>query len=329
MKKFINKSAAALCCAAAVLLTACTSTPTPSFDTNRPWHDISDSYERLTYEINIYNTEKGTSAEKRVKIATGEAVFTLEENVSTEDVARHTGLNMTWTVTYNDDADEKDRGLTDNIRSYVEWQTDSLVTAKVNKKVGLARREGEEKNNSYEINADYFAKKATRITFDKDGNEKQKTLSIPSGQYYDNEMMFYLARTSSISANTAYPFFMTNLFDCFETGKVNAYTMYVSTEADKITEHIGDWVKDFGIEKVTSDATGNEYYPVSCYDSSISINAERHGPPYRVSYSAVPFVSGEKEHKKIPVRISYDSYRSGIVAMRTEYVLTGCSFDKE
>ena len=311
------------------MLTACTSTPTPSFDTNRPWHDVGDSYERLEYEISIYNTEKGLGEDKRVTIAKGKATFTLTENVPTDDVARHTGLDLTWTVTYNDEADEKDRGLTDNIRSYVEWQTDSLVTSKAYKKVGLARREGEEKNLSYEIDADYFAKKATRTTFDKDGESKQKTLSIPSGQYYDNEMMFYLARTSSIAVNTAYPFFMTNLFDCFETGKVSAYTMYVSTEANKITEHIGDWVKDFGIEKVTSDVTGEEYYPVSCYNSSISINADRHGPPYVVSYAAVPFKSGEKEHNKIPVRIHYDSYRSGAVARRTEYVLTGCSFDKE
>lgn len=307
------------------MLTACTSTPQPSFDTARPWHDIGDSYEKLSYGISIYNTENGTGADKRITIAEGEAVFTLTENVPTDDVARHTGLNLTWTVTYNDDADEKDRGKTDTIESYVEWQTDSLVTAKVSKTVTLEPREDEEVNLSYTIEADYFnTKKATRKMYGK-----EKTLSIPSGQYYDNEMMFYLARASSISTNTAYPFYMTDLFDCFETGKINAYTMYVSVEADKISENIGEWVKDFGIESVTSDATGTEYFPVPCYNSGISINADRHGPPYVVSYAAVPFKSGDKEHNKIPVRIKYDSYRSGAVARRTEYVLTGCSFDKE
>ena len=319
MKNAKHKSAALLSCAAALMLTACASTPTPSFDTARPWHDTGDSYEKLVYELSIYNTLGGVGENERITIANGEVMFTLTENAS-----RHTVLTMSYTVTYNENADEVDRGCTDTIQSRVEWQTDSLVTSTVTKTVTLAPREGETKNLSYEISADYFGKTAARKMYGETA-----TMDIPSGQYYDNEMMFYLARTTSISENTSYPFYMTNLFDCFETGKIAPYTMYVSVESDRTVEHIGSWVENFGIEKITSEETGKEYFPISCYDASISISSSQQGPPYKVKYSAVPFKSGDKEHNKIPVRISYDSYTGGTLARRAEYVLTSCAFDNE
>ncbi len=319
----MKKSAAILAAAAALTLTACTTDPSPSFDTARPWHDIGDSYEKLVYGISIYNTANGAGENERITIASGELTFILKENIPTADVMQHTELTTSLSVTYNSDAPEKDRGLTDTMTSRVEWQTDSLVTANSTKTVTLAPREGETENLSYTVSADYFGtKKATRVM-----SGETSTVDLSSGQYYDNEMMFYLARTSAISEGTTLPFYNINLFDCFLTGEFTSYTMLVSVASGKINENIGDFVADFGIEKVTAE-DGTESYPVPCYDTSISIDADRHGPPYDVSYSAVPFKKGEKEHKKIPVRIGYNSYLGGTLNRRTEYVLKDCAFEE-
>ena len=323
MKNFMRKSVAVLSCAAALALAACTTEPTAVFDTTRPWHDTGDSYEKLTYAVSVYNTEAGTGKDERVTIASGKVTFVLKENVPTTDTLRHTELTMDMSFTFNDDAPEADRGCTDEITSRVEWQSESLVTATAEKTVKLQPREGEETNLSYTIKADYLGeKKATREMYGA-----TSTMDIPTGQYYDNEMMFYLARTSSIADNTSLPFKMTTLFDCFETGKYAPYTMLVRTEASKKSEDIGDWVAEFGIEAVTSD-DGTVSYPIACFDSSIVISADRHGPPYYVSYSSVPFKKGDKEHLKLPVRMRYDSYLGGVITRQTEYVLTSCSFEE-
>lgn len=322
MKNVKKKSAAVLAAAASLMLTACSTTPTPTFDSTRPWHDTGTSYEKLVYGISVYDTANGEGDNERVKIADGEVTFILDENVDTNDVMRHTKLNMSMSVTYNDKAPEVDRGCVDTITSEVEWQTESLATARSTKTVTLAPRAGEAQNLSYTVSADYFGdKKATREMYGETA-----VLDIPGGQYYDNEMLFYMARASSISDNSSLPFYMTNLFDCFLTGEFSTYTMSVSVAESRVNENVGDWVAEFGIEKVTAE-DGGESYPIQCFDTSIGINADRHGPPYYVTYSAVPFKKGDKEHKKLPIRIRYDSYTGGNLMRMTEYVLKDCAFE--
>lgn len=312
---------------AALSLCACnTETAETTFDKTMPWHDSVElaptgSYERLDYSVAIYDTTKGVADDKRIVIAEGEMSFELKESVS------YTSLAMNFAVTYNDAAPVADRGKTDRIQSEVEFESNSLAAKRSEKTVTLADRDGKT-NLSYKITADYFdAHKATYIATAQDG-AKEKTFSLPKNTCRDNEMMFYLARAQALSTSASNNFKMVNLFDTFNTGSLAEYRMAVNCDESKHKIEIGDWVKDYGVEAVTDEKTGETSYPVSCFYTTISINAENHGPPYVVHYAENPFKSGGKEHKKIPLRISYDQYSGSSVSRHTEYNLTSCSFDK-
>ena len=91
---------------------------------------------------------------------------------------------------------------------------------------------------------------------------------------------------------------------------------------------IGDWVKNFGIEKKDADNEQGESYPVTCITTTLMINATNHGPGYTILFAKDSFKSGDKEHKKIPVKIDYDEYIGSKPYRHTLYTLTSCSFDK-
>ncbi len=326
MKNKIKKLICVTSALSVFALTACSPTPTsPTFDSTLPWHDAGKSgasYEKLDFTAAVYDTREGSADDVRVKIADGSLSFELTEDSRTDGDKRYSSLVMSFSVTYNDRAPEADRNKTDTISSTTEFATISLVTSKMHKEVKLADREGTE-SLSYTVDADYFDTHRAAIDF----RGKQSTIEIPSGTFYDNETMFYLARATALGAGASTSFYMNNLFDCFLSGGFTNLTMMASTDGSLNTVNIGDWVKDFGIEGVT-DENNVTAYPVSCYNTQIAMNSDKHGPPYFVLYSEKPFVSGEKEHKKIPVFISYSEYERGKVVRVTEYTLNGCSFDK-
>ncbi|MCM1368347.1 MAG: hypothetical protein NC184_06035 [Roseburia sp.] len=326
-----------LCSVAALAATAalvgCSSGITVSFDTERPWHDTGASaavfaYEKLGYDVAIYDTSDGTDDESRVKIASGSLVYTLEERPRTDDTAAHTYLDMAFSVTYNDSAPELDRGLTDTITSSTVFRTDSLATSRMEKTVALADRTGTD-NLSYVIEADYFGTHTAKRIWTKDGTVD--TMSVPQSSYNDNEMAIFLARATALSAGVSNNFYMTNIFDSFINGSFTEYTMVAAAEKSTVSVDIGDWVKDCGVQPAKADDDSviePRTYPISCYDVNIRTTATKHGPPYRVMYSENPFKIGEKEHKKIPVKIQYNQYSGGKVSVVTEYTLTSCAFDK-
>ncbi len=326
MKKSIKKVLCLTSALSVFALAACsTIPPSPTFDSTLPWHDEGKSgasYEKLDFDAAIYNTRNGSADDVRVKIAEGSLCFELTEDSRTDGDKRYSSLDMNFSVTYNDSAPEADRGKTDTISSITEFATISLVTSKMHKQVSLADREGVQ-NLSYTIDADYFD--SHRATINR--RDTSSSLSIPSGTYYDNETMFYLARATALGKGASTSFYMNSLFDCFLNGEFSSLTMATSTDGSLNTVNIGDWVKEFGIEGVTDDNNVTTY-PVSCYNTQIGMNADKPGPPYFVLYSEKPFVSGEKKHNKVPVFISYSEYERGKVVRVTEYTLSGCSFDK-
>ncbi|MDE6401089.1 MAG: hypothetical protein K2L54_00575 [Clostridiales bacterium] len=322
-----KKMCIAMSAVTAFALCGCnTETAESTFDKTLPWHDSVElaptgSYELLNYSAAIYDTSKGVADDKRVKIADGSMSFELKESTS------YTSLEMNFSVTYNDDAPEADKGKTDTIHSIVEFEANSLAAKRSEKTVTLADREGKQ-NLSYKINADYFDEhKATYILTAQDG-AKEKTHSLPKNTCRDNEMMFYIARAQNLATNASNNFKMVNLFDTFNLGNLAEYRMAVACGESKQKIEIGDWVKEYGGEAVTDESTGVTTYPISCFYTTISINDENHGPPYVVHYAETPFKSGGKEHKKIPIRISYSQYTGSSVSRVTEYNLTSCSFDK-
>ena len=326
MKKSANRIlCAALAAVSALSLTACgTETPESDFDDPLPWHSSADSYEKLEYDVAVYDTSKGSSAEKRIKIADGIMSMTIDENA----VPGYTTLDTSFTVTYvADDIAGSDKGLTDTVTSRVEFEAKSLATKSMEKTVDLADRDGQT-NLSYKLTADYFGShKATYKRF-KQQDAKEKTMSLPKNSCRDNEMMLLLARAQNIKSDTSTMFKMVNLFDSFLTGELAQYTMTTSVTSTKKTD-IGDWVKDFGIEAETDEKTQATNYPVKCMNAAISISADRHGPAYYVCYSAVPFKQNETEHKKLPIQIEYSQYSDNKISRHTVYTLKSAAFSKQ
>ncbi len=319
---------AVMCATSAVALSACSTPITVTFDSVKPWHDVTASYEKLVYDVNIYDTSEGTLPEKRNRIAGGEMTYELTEGTRTEGSSSYSELIMNFSVTYDKAAGERDAGKTDTVTSRTEFQSDSLVTSKMEKTVTLEDRGDGAENLSYTITADYFDKhEATRTM-----SGKTDTLSIPNATYYDNELMIYLARATAIANNAATSFYMTNLFDCFVNGEFGTYTMTASGDSVSRDVELGAWINGYVVEP--EPAEGEEapqpsptgILPCTCV--GIIINADRHGPPYYVYYSEKAFKAGDFTHKKVPVKISYAGYTGSKQTRVTEYVLKGLAFEK-
>ena len=294
-----------------------------SFDSPLPWHASEASYEKLDYTVAVYNTEKGVTDDKRVIVGDGTLSFTLEEGAQNG----YTALSMEFSVTYrNEDAAGEDKGLTDTIRSTVYFEPNSLTASSVNKEVVLATRKGKT-NLSYTITADYFETHKATFKYTAQDGAKEKTRTLPRDAVRDNEMMFFLARAQEIGKGSSTTFQMVNLYDTFNSGELAEYRMVVNGTAESKMD-IGDFVKDFGIEAVTDEESGKTSYPVTCITTSLSINAEKHGPSYTVLYAKDAFLQGEAKHNKIPVKIEYSSYNGLDPYRMTTYTLRACSITK-
>ena len=334
MKNATKKVTAAVCAASVALLGACTPTVKVVFDEVKPWHDSAASYERLVFDTAIYDT---TDENSHVTIATGKLTFELTENFeTTAEGVPYTKIEMTSTVTYNDSAPEKDRGLTDTISSYVDFQSSGLAARRSEKNVTLADRAGVE-NLSYTVTADYFGTHTATRKMLASGEEKSLNIEQRGSGYYDNEMLFYLARATKMGAGSQASFSAVNLFDSFigKKPKLVNYSFAVNTSKSPSVIVFADddknWVKNFGVEPVTSD-DGTVTYPVPCYFTSIALSATKAGQPYVVHFSQNPFKQGEegseKSHGKIPMKISYSEYTETTRTRFTEYTLTELSFEK-
>ncbi len=304
----------------ALTLAACgTETPESGFDNPLPW----GAYEKLEYDVAVYDTSKNASEDKRVKIAGGEMSFVLDGSG-----ADGTSFDMDFSVTYDDNADiaGKDAGCTDTIASRTAFEPKSLNTSYMEKTVTLADREGAA-NNSYRITADYFGTRKAALTYTAAENPTTKTMSLPKDPRHDNEIMFFVARAQNVKNGSSTYFKIVNIFDSFLTGEIAEYGISVGGTSKRNVD-VGEWVKDFGIEAVTDKDTQEVSYPVSCVNTSLGINGDNHGPAYYVSYSLVPFKKNDEEHKKIPVRIEYSQYHGSKNYRHTVYTLKSCSFEK-
>ncbi len=321
-------------------LTACNQPTTVTFDTDRPWHDGAASYEKLDYSVAVYDTSNGASDDKRILIADGALSYVLQENTRAAGAAIFSELGMDFSVTYNAQAAEANRGKTDTITSKVEFHNDSLASSKMTKTVTLADRDGA-KNNSYTVSADYFGEhKATR-----DMNGKTKTMNIPQSTFCDNEMMIYLARATKIGKGSKTNFYLCNIFDSFLSGELTNYTMLASADDEFKNVKLGKWIeplvvteeeKDDGKdeekneeqETTQADEPVSDFYELPCYRVNINISADKHGPPYCVYYSSKDIKSDGKTHKKVPVKITYAEYTGTHQVRITEYTLTSLAFEK-
>lgn len=309
----------------ALSLTACsTEAQESSFDDPLPWRSSGTVYEKLDYDVAIYDTLKSAAEDKRVKIADGGLSFTLDDG----STGGNTTLDMRFSVTYDSDKNVagNDAGCTDTIVSRSTFEPKSLNTATMYKEVTLDDRENAA-NLSYRISADYFGDRKAKFLYTKQDGAKERTMGLPADPRHDNETMFFVARAQGIKNGSSTYFKTVNLFDSFLRGEITEYGITVSGSSKRDLD-LGDWVKDFGIEAVTDEETQEVSYPVSCVSASMTINDENHGPAYYVTYSLVPFKAGDKTHGKLPVRIEYSQYSGSNNYRHTVYTLRSCAFDR-
>ncbi|MDE7164687.1 MAG: hypothetical protein K2O04_04605 [Clostridiales bacterium] len=315
---------AALAAALAMPLAACsTEQPESGFDEKLPWHAVAVSYEKLDYKVAVYNTEKSESESEREKIADGTLTFTLDEGAE----PGYTTLDMSFSVKYIDNTEKAgvDAGLTDAITSHVVFEANSLAAKSMEKTVTLADRK-DKTNLSYKVTADYFETHKATMLYTKQDGAKEQTMDLPRNAARDNEMMFFVARAQGLSASSSTNFKMINVFDSFISGEVAEYRIAVAGGSERAVD-LGEWVKDFGIKAAEGENVAIPY-PVNCTPTTLTINADKHGPSYTVLYAKDSFLQGEAEHKKLPVKIDYSSYQNAKPYRHTEYVLAGCSFTK-
>lgn len=309
-------------------LAACSSDPVESaFDDPLPWHDGAASYEKLEYRVDVYDTGPGFEEDKRVAIGSGELCFELQE------LAADTTITMSYTVTYFEDADVTEKGCTDTASSLVTFHTNSLAAKTMTKDVTLADRNDDKPNLSYHVEANYFSddrstEQVAKMRYTKQEGAEEKSMALPREICRDNEMMFYLARAQSVGVSSSTTFDMINVFDCFVLGEVTEYKMVVAGASETGTLDLGDWVKDFGVKAVTDEESGKTSYPIGCIKTTVGINSERGGPGFMVYFSEQSFKSGDKEHKKMPVQITYSMYSGSQPYRTTVYTLKNCSFEK-
>lgn len=320
MKKLSGKILSAAIAVTAFSLVACSAeTPESGFDDPLPW----GAYEKLEYDVAIYDTSKSAAEDKREKIAGGEMSYTLQEGIE----GGYTKLDFEFSVKYDDDKDRlgKDAGCVDTISCSTLFEPKSLNTKSMTREVKLSTRKGVE-NLSYKIDADYFGSHRATLLYTDKLNRAPATLGLPGDPCHDNETMFFVARAQGVGDGSSTFFRMVNLFDSFLKNEVVQYGISVSGSGGGNID-LGDWVKDFGIEAVTDENTQAVSYPVPCISASMMINADDHGPAYYVKYARVPFKSGAVEHKKLPVRIEYAQYSGSNNYRQNVYTLKSCTLD--
>ena len=259
-------------------------------DSTVPWAaGKTDFYERSTYSV-VRKTKDGTV------VATGEAVFTVR---SVDE--KVTEITETFTITYNDVADEADRGKTDIITSVSRMNTEIFSPVMSEKTVELADRT-DVRNDSYRLTVDYTDKKSELVWL-KNGKEAS-TIDF-SGEsladVYDNETLYYVHVRGNGFAATSMK------FTC-------------AAEGSEETLNLADSFKGrYGLDEVAS---------VKAIKTSVSINATESGAPIDIYYSLTPLKIAENETVKRPLvamkTYEYD-YSTASIKYTTEFSITDYS----
>lgn len=322
MKKlYRNFLSTALAAVTAFSFVACSAaTPESGFDNPLPW----GAYEKLEYDVAVYDTYADPSEEGRKRIASGDLCYVLEQGIE----GGYTRLDMDLSMTYDSDKDVAgaDAGCTDTITCRTLFEPMSLNTKSMTREVSLANRENVT-NLSYKIEADYFGTHSATLLYTAREGATPSSMRLPMDPCHDNETMFFVARAQGIGGDSSTYFYMVNLFDCFLKGEVAKYG--ISVRGTATTVNLGEWVKDFGVEGVTNEETGEVTYPIAATSASLVINEDNHGPAYYVTYSNVAFKNGDEEHKKIPLKIDYTQYSGGRSYRKMVYTLKACSFSSD
>ncbi len=274
-----------------------------------PWTAGKTSfYERTTYNVTKTNAD-GTV------IASGTAVFTI---ASIDDT--YSEITEDFTITYNDNADEADRGKTDTITSKSKMDSKVYHPVSSEKTVTLADRT-DVLNNSYHLTVDY-TNKTSELTWLKNG-KSASTIDFSDesmSDVYDNETLYYVLRGfTDIKAGGSNTFKLANFFDMHvrDSFSVTTMTFSCSAEGSEVALNLGDnFCGKYGLDDVAS---------VKTVETSLSISATESGAPIDIYYSLTHFKVSENETIKRPLVLmktyEYDASTASL-AYTTEYSIS-------
>lgn len=268
-------------------------------------------YERTTYDV-------AKKAKDGKVVATGTAVFTIESVDET-----YSEITEEFSITYNDDAEEADRGKTDTISSKSKMDSKVYFPVSSEKTVTLADRT-DVLNNSYRLTVDYENKKS-ELAWLKSGKEGS-TIDF-SGEnlsgVYDNETIYYVLRGfTDIKAGGSNTFKIANFFDMHVRGAFASTAMKFSCSAEGSEETLNlaeNFRGKYGLDDVAS---------VKAVKTSLSINAAEAGSPIDIYFSLTQFRLGENEVIKRPLVLmkTYEySPATATIAYTTEFSLSDYS----
>lgn len=305
MKKLKSIVAATVAGLVALVACACESAaPSLSLDTPAPWvhaGEAKDAYEKCVYSIERVDQTTQTV------VATG----TMTCIIAPADNDK-SSLSTEMTITYNDAAPEADRGLTDEINSFVTFSHVSLAPEKSHKEVKLAVRESEKSNQSYVLDTDYTAAKSTLVYTNRADESHELAIEGTLMNVYDNEMLYYVARAASgIKTEGSGSFANACFFDMHGTGKFAYRTINFS--CGKEPEGMGAF--DF-LKPYTADGS------VSAIKTTLTQSGSDSGPSIELWLSATEFKTGEAETdktRKVMVKMATTEYN---VAQATKQYVT-------
>lgn len=314
-------------------LTACSSgvVHQADLDETKPW-ETSSKYEKSVFTVERYKMKRSgkNTVTDGDPIAVGTYVTEIEILPATADSDSRdtqTKVKNSFTLTYADDERAgANRGLTDTIESECVFSTIGAIPAWSYRKATLAPREGESRNDSHTIFANYKTSETdingttvAGMTSQISWHDTQSTLTIStSGQVFDNEQLYYMLRAfKNTAAEGSETFQLSNLFDAHNAGSYSVYNMSLSIAEEKETLFVDESFTQFStqsqndkgetLESIASD--GNGHAKVECIKGSVGINATNSGPADTVYFSNVPFrIDDNNKTNKVIMKIIRKQY---------------------
>jgi hypothetical protein len=287
MKKIVTLILTTLLVFCLVACEATISSAPPSYPA--PWcinqteESVNTAYEKSVYEIT--KTNKFTNK----IIAEGTLTYELKPAGKVDNVA-YSILNMDMSITYNEFAEEVDRGKTDTVTSSVTFTSAALSAIKSSRTVTIADREGVA-NPSYTLVNDY-KEGYSKLTM----GEFEHTISLKGHSFVgiiDNELLYFYVRAYPGLKNGLMAYFkMADFFDMHSRGdSFSPIDMRLSTtEAGKDQSLSFPTLKEF-----LGDEQGSSInLPTTVYK-----HTEPTGPPISLWFSKTDFKVGENQTTKL------------------------------
>lgn len=339
MKKIISL----LLCVSLLGLTACSNqvVHTADMDEVKPWDTVT-KYERCEYKVERYRMKRSGKATVTDgdPIAVGSYVTTVKIN---DDSTRVTNQ---FTLTYaEDDRAGASQGLTDTTESDCEFASTGGFPTYSYRKTTLAPRAGEQRNNSYEIFANYRTTPFEVHGRSIDANvtkmlwhDTESSLSIQTeGQVFDNEQLYYMLRAfKNIRTEGSERFSLSTLFDAHNNGAFSTHSMSLSIDKaaevldldESFTRFSTQTQNDRGetIESIASDGQGHA--KLRCLKGTLSVSSTNPGPAFIIYFSDVPFrINEHNSTKKVIARIVTKEFTAAEETYNMIYTLTGYTTD--